>query len=348
MKPGDEIVAIEGKPTPYWLERFGRNISSDNAYLEATLLELGFAGEVWTEMGPRENLALTILRDGASRDVRVGTIDRATLNQRMESAEATGFSLDTSSRIAEVLEGGIAYLRPGPFYGVETPDAMWDDTAFSAFIDESFEMFLEADAQALLIDMRQNPGGDNSFSDQMIAWFADETFRFASEFLVRSSPQSQASNQARLDAYAEAAEGVSGLFAQSYEATPYGETFSFEIPFARPRNGARFEGPVFAMIDRYSYSNTTNVAALLQDYGFATILGEETSDLATTYGAMESFTLPHSGLVVGYPKALIIRPSGDMAPRGVVPDIAIEAPLFAQDDVVLERAMEIVRKETDL
>ncbi len=45
------------------------------------------------------------------------------------------------------------------------------------------------------------------------------------------------------------------------------------------------------------------------------IVGEETSDLATTYGAMESFTLPRTGLKVGFPQARIIQPSGDIGLR---------------------------------
>jgi hypothetical protein len=39
-------------------------------------------------------------------------------------------------------------------------------------------------------------------------------------------------------------------------------------------------------------------------------MGEQTGDMATTYGAMERFSLPESGIVVTYPKALIIRQNG--------------------------------------
>jgi hypothetical protein len=51
-----------------------------------------------------------------------------------------------------------------------------------------------------------------------------------------------------------------------------------------------------------------SVAALVQDCKFGTIVGEETSDMATTYGTMEQFNLPKTGIMVGYPKAHIIRP----------------------------------------
>jgi C-terminal processing protease CtpA/Prc len=98
-------------------------------------------------------------------------------------------------------------------------------------------------------------------------------------------------------------------------------------------------------VNRNSFSNAVAVAATLQDYGFATILGEETSDLASTLGAMETFTLPATGLVVGFPKAEIIRPSGDRTPRGVVADIAIATPFWeGTEDPVLQRAIAIVER----
>lgn len=34
--------------------------------------------------------------------------------------------------------------------------------------------------------LRDNPGGDNSFSDRMVAWFASRPFRFSDEFSIRT------------------------------------------------------------------------------------------------------------------------------------------------------------------
>lgn len=348
IEPGDEILTIDGTPTADWLTRLYRNTSGDTDYIKATLVELSFPLDIWTEVGPVETLTLTLRAlSGETRTVSVETIDSETLADRAEETANGFFVLDGTGRKADMLEGGIAYLQPGPFYGIETPENMWDTAAFEAFIDESFRTFLANDAQALIVDLRLNPGGDSSFSDQMIAWFADEPFRFASEFLIRSSPESQASNQARIEMNPASADGASGVFASAYADTPFGETFPFSIPFSKPREGERFEGPVYAIVDRYSYSNAVNVAALLQDYGFATILGEETADLPTTYGAMETFDLPNSGLTVGYPKALIVRASGEITDRGVQPDVVIETPVFSQTDVVLDKVLEFVRRDID-
>jgi C-terminal processing protease CtpA/Prc len=251
--------------------------------------------------------------------------------------------LDWDKREFRVL-GDAGYLRPGPFYNNE-PNAtnIWDPAPFRAFIDASFEALLKARARTLVIDLRDNPGGDNSFSDHMVAWYATKPFRFSRDFRVKVSAAAIASNAKRLTP--EDKDGISGKFAAAYAKHRPGDVFSFEIPTVAPRAGARFAGKVYLLVNRHSYSNTVQVAALSQDYGFATILGEETSDLATTLGAMEQFTLPRTGIEVGFPKAQIIRVNGDERPRGVVPDVAIETPLpEPKTDPVLQQALAIARR----
>ncbi len=129
-----------------------------------------------------------------------------------------------------------------------------------------------------------------------------------------------------------------------YAKAKAGDVVDFEMPLAQPRQAERFRGKVFLLIDRQSYSNAVAVAALVQDYKFGTILGEETSDMATTYGAMEKFTLPKTGIAVCYPKARIVRPNGDLRARGVTPDVAISIPAVQTPaDEVLQRAVALAR-----
>ena len=337
---GDEILSIDGEPMARWLERTAQYISADTPYIAHSLLEARFPMYLWVEVGEREHFTLQVRKhDGRSRQFRIPALTSDQLAAAIEDAPEV-FELDFHSREARMLTDEIAYLRPGPFYNVEDPARIWNTAAFTAFIDEAFGDFLDNGAKSLVIDLRNNPGGDNSFSDPMISWIADRPFRFASKFLVRSSDEAAASNQARLDASPDAVQGVSGRYAEAYRATPRGETFPFEIVLAEPREGAKFEGEVYVLVNRNSYSNAVNVASIFQDYGWGEIAGEPTADFATTYGAMEHFTLPNTGFKVGFPKAYIVRPSGDERLGGVRPDVVIETPIVASErDVVLDRLL---------
>lgn len=344
IAPGDEIVAMNGKPMADWLARAERHVSAETPYMAHSLMEYDFAVYVWVELGDVPGFDLSLSRAGA-RPFAIRVPARTI--EEMKGFAASGpamLSLDTPMREAKILEGNVAYLRPGPFYNADarTGAEEWDVSGFRKFIDESFARFLDAKSDRLIVDLRGNPGGDNLFSDVMIAWFADRPFRFFSTLKVRVSPQSTAANAQRIAHDAEAAGPVSRQYARLYAGAHDGDMVDFDMAPAAPRKGARFKGKVFVLIDRQSYSNAVSVAALVQDYKFGTILGEETSDMASAHGAMETFALPRTGIVVGYPKAFIVRPDGDTRARGVVPDIAIEVPVVQTSaDEVLRKAVAI-------
>jgi C-terminal processing protease CtpA/Prc len=299
---------------------------------------------VWLERGAVEAFTVAIRKsDGRRIERRVPARTREEF-EAAEAKQAPAFALDWNAREARLLGDGIGYLRPGPFYD-NRPEAAhpWDPGAFRAFVDDAFRKFIQAGVHDLIIDLRDNPGGDNSFSDPLVAWFATQPFRFAEAFDIRISEATTASNAKRLDANADS---ISSQLAALYARHPPGERVRFEIPRVPPRQGERYEERVHVLVNRHSYSNSVMVAAIVQDFGFGRILGEETADLASTYGAMESFALPRTGIVVGYPKARILRPSGDARPRGVIPDIAIATPLGAHEkDIVLEQALTIIREQ---
>jgi len=346
VAPGDQVLAVDGQPALDWLAEMGELVSADNDYLLHAQMEGLLPVLVWLQRGEVDGVQLELAAaDGGTRRVWYPAVTRAHVAQ-VEAAGRVPATRDLSGREARMLGDGIAYLRPGPFYDIR-PDAEspWDTSHFRTFIDGAFTGFLAAGATDLVLDLRDNPGGDNSFSDLVVAWFADEAFRFSPAFEIRVSAATIASNQARLDALPEAAGGASADMAALFEGQPLGSVVRYEIPLTPPREGPRFEGRVHVLVNRHSYSNAVTTAALVQDYGFGRVLGEETADLASTLGAMEHFTLAHSGLSVGYPKARILRPSGDPSPRGVVPDQVLPHPVLeGPDDPVLQAALAQVRR----
>lgn len=341
LEDDDQVTAIEGEPVAAWLTRLGQYHAADTDYMLHSFLERTFPRDLWLELGDVDAVTLTVRsKTGDRRVVQVPTMDSETLSRLIE-ATAPRFELDYGRSFR--IEGGVAILRPGPFFNINDPADPWNTTAFLAFLDDAFTQILDAGVVDLIIDLRDNPGGDNSFSDPLVAWFADKPFRFASYFEVRSSHAAERANAERLAGPAVDENSVSARYARAYAETEAGETFVLEIDEVQPRQERRFTGRVWVLVNRRSYSTAVTTAALIQDYEFGTIIGEPTSDFATTYGAMEHFELPHSGIRVGFPKALIVRPSGDRSPGGVVPDRVIETPLVpGTEDEVMAAALRLI------
>ena len=335
LAPGAELVALNGRAAADWIERTGRLVSAERPYMVHAQLESMFPRLVWLEAGKIDSFKVTVRPPtGSATTITVGAVPMMVLEQQKGAREAL-----QHSRKAELLSDGIGYLRPGPFFAAGEGETL---ETFETFVDDAFRQLIAADTKDLIIDLRNNPGGDNSFSDPMIAWIADKPFRFASQFVVKASVQTREVLQGLA---AKDPDGISAQMLDAMKQHKDGETFAFEIPKAQPRDTA-FSGRVWALINRHTYSNATTVAAIIQDAGFGTILGEETSDLPTSYASSAQFTLPETGIVVTYPKAYFVRPSGDETLRGVVPDHSFEFPIVpAEEDSVLESALELILSE---
>lgn len=341
IQAGERLIAINDVPMTEWSRRLGAYESADTATMLHGFFEFKFPLLMWLELGEVAAFKLTVAAAGRqNKTVQVPARDRAFM--RAEQQKRTGRLALDGGRSFRVLGDGIGYLRPGPFYNIDG-DNPWDAAPFHGFIDQAMTELSAQSVRALLIDLRDNPGGDNSFSDHLLAWFADKPFRFAARFDVKVSVHTTAANAKRVSP--DQPHAVSAQYARAFAQRQPGEVFAFPIAETKPRAGQRFSQPVYVLINRHSYSNAVFVAAMVQDYGFGTVIGEETSDLASSYGAMEQFTLPNTKITVGYPKAQIVRPNGDATIRGVVPDIAIETPLIErEDDAVLTEAVAILQK----
>lgn len=335
LEAGHELVAINGRSADYWLKRTGRYVSAERPYMSHAQLENMFPRIFWLSEGQVDSFRFTVKTAEGEKTLVAGAVPVMTIEEHKGSLESV-----THKREANMLQEGVAYLRPGPFYAMGDKDTL--DT-FTAFIDESFRTFIEAGADNLILDLRNNPGGDNSFSDPVIAWFADKPFAFASRFEVKASPQTRAVLK---DLAGQYPDGLSAGMYALIQKFPDGDVFDFQIPDTPPRADG-FKGRVWVLINRHSYSNATVTAAIIKDYGFGILVGEETSDLPTSYASSAQFTLPQTGIVVTYPKAYFVRPNGKESLSGVMPDIVIAEPLPGSEaDAVLSVLLEKITTDT--
>ncbi|WP_343672077.1 S41 family peptidase [Chitinophaga sp.] len=237
--------------------------------------------------------------------------------------------------------GDIAYLHPGIFLNNESSGNTSEHTTFQNnefinFIDSAYLKIHAAHPKNLVIDLRGNPGGDNSFSDPMIAYFADKPFWFCQSFSIRTSAITK-------QFWKDVSDTSLQNLKQQILSHKDGDTFSVKFNTFQPRKDSlHFYGKVYILVDKYSYSNTVSVAAIVQDYKLGTVMGEPTADVATTYGATHEIRLPNTGLNVSYPKALIVRPNGDTRSKGVTPEVILADNPFTPQDEMLEDAIKYI------
>jgi len=335
----DEILAINDKPISEFMVSMYNNISGPSDYFcESHIEQRVFARIYWYFYGECKAFKLRIKNiDGQESELVLNAIPGSVFEEQNRQQKSNM----RHYREFHIIDNNTAYLRPGGFINVnvafdpEDP-ATFDNTEFCQFIDTAFYEFAKKGSRNLVLDLRYNMGGDNSFSDYMIAYFANKPFSISSKFSMKTSQMTKDFwKEINIPKHQAVKEQI-----MSHENGTYFDVF---IPETKPiHKSKRFKGKVYVLINRYSYSNTSSVAAIIQDYDFGVVIGEETAEEQSSYAAFHIFNLPNTQRSVAYPKAYFIRPNGDTAPRGIVPNHIVYDDLFTEKDKVLEYTLKLI------
>ena len=237
----------------------------------------------------------------------------------------------------------IAYLKPGIFYNapkdgnIQVNSNMLDNKEFTHFLDSCFTIIHNKKTHDLIIDLRDNPGGASTLSNPMIAFFATKPFIWGSKFLIRTSEISKNfwkdfNDTARL--FLDIKKGV-----MSRENGSRFEISANNYKY-QPRNDSlRFNGNVYVLINRFSFSQAIEVAAMIQNYGFGKLIGEQTSPLMSANA--RQFKLPNTQMTVSFSEAYY----GDTSLiNGVIPEYKISDDILTEKDEILDYTLNLIKK----
>lgn len=335
----DEIISFNDQPMDEFMADFYKYITGPSDYYKNSSIEqTRFSRLYWFFYGDCDKFKLGIRKaNGQVENFIIHPIFRSEFEDKIKEQKSNM----RYHKEYRMIDNNIAFLHPGIFLNVSDDFDMsdprtYDNTKFCQFIDSAFTDFQRKGTENLIIDLRNNPGGDNSFSDYMIAYFASKPFSIASEFRIKTS-------QITKDFWKEIDIPEVQEIKEQILSLENGSSFDVDISIVEPHDDSkRFKGNVYVLINRYSYSNAAMVSAIIQDYNFGVIIGEETAEEVTSFGAMHTFKLPNTKLTAVYPKSFSVRPNGDNTPRGVVPDYLVDIDIFSDKDIVLEYALKMI------
>ncbi|MDX1315197.1 MAG: S41 family peptidase, partial [Eudoraea sp.] len=214
-----------------------------------------------------------------------------------------------------------AYLRPGNLSG--------DFENYKGFIDSAFVEIRANKYKNLIVDLRNNGGGDDPFSDYLVSYIADKPFRWNSRYQLKSSLILKEDIRQNKD--------TTQTFSKWILSLKDGEVSDYDFGYheAQPK-AKRFQGKVYALVNRHSFSQATVAAAQIQDYGFGVIVGEETAEHPNLLASIFAYALPKTKIRVDVSKGKIYRVNGMDDGKGVIPDILIRDHLLDEKDEILE------------
>lgn len=278
---GARIVAIDKTPTSTLVPELMARVHGDTPAFRANLLAQRWWLYHWKTIGPATGYELVLERAGKRWSVSAPASTSLPRLLHVEADFARQFRLESTP-------GGSAVLTVGAF--------AVDHKQFLAFTEAAFERIRREGIQKLVIDISANGGGDDAlWLDGLMPYLATGRYRTGSDTVKRV-----------LKANPERGEQVGQIV--------HGQIQTWREP--QPQHPLHFKGQVEVMIGRSTYSSAVLFANVMQDFGFATLVGAGGAARRSQSGGVYSVPLPNSGLVLWLPRFVIAPPGG--APRGAL------------------------------
>ncbi|MEM9836180.1 MAG: S41 family peptidase [Bacteroidota bacterium] len=323
-----QMLAINGIPAADIVTTLRRHASRETTALDDFLVSRNFPYYLWLAYG-WEGTFMVEWRIGG-RSVTEVIEGISPLDRPQASSEEPTVSF-------QVLDNQIAYLKVAHF---EKGLAYYRKK-----YAEAFALFREADAQALIIDVRNHDGGDQRAGEELARYFAKTPFRSFAYSEWKATPKFK---KVFKDVYIPKPlhwalplfKGLNPHTKAIYNAADHANA-RVEYKLRKPLAGKRFfDGPVTLLMDQNTFSAGTCFAAMFKDYEMGTIIGQESGSLANFHAdGLLRMQIKDLDLVLQISNSYLVRPSGEETPQPVQPDVYLSPELDA-----LAHALQLARK----
>lgn len=310
MPPGTRVLAVDGTPGEQVVAAMLERAHGDSPSFRRALVSTRFPALYWLLHGGQAQYRLKLRDRRGNRTITLAGSSLLPATLRPEVPFASLFS-------SVVLPGRIGYVRVASFDG-----AYLDE--FRAFSARVFAAFRRAGVRDVIVDVRDNPGGDDvNWTTGLAPYFAGKAFRTFGEAHVRVTPE----NADPGDVIGSVQTIVARRTYPSSADTP-----------------DRVQGTTYLLAGTSTYSAAMLLLTTAQDQELAVIAGQPTGGRSCTTGRVVRVALPRTGLVAFIPTVYFIRPSKAGCSEPVTPSLLIADDPFDPQHSVRELAAAIRKR----
>ena len=305
-------------------------ITRNNFYKKADSVKQTITDDI-TRLELRQTLSsfLTSINDGHTQIKFPELSDEEDNKSNFYKSHSDSKKINTYKK----LEGNIGYLS--------VKDFVIDKRDFYNNVDSVFARIHNDSIDNLIIDIRNNPGGNSELADYLISCIYSKPYKANSKILIKRSEQ-----------YYTYMRGYFSWWFKpfltfikqinDYKLTPIGKVYEDIKGFKSPKYiKHRFNGKTYLLINENTFSTALGFATVIKDYEIGHIIGEQTKSEVNEFGDIYPFDLPNSGLWVWCSAKRYIRPSGELTIGGLKPDTLLED----VNDNILEYTVRMINSE---
>jgi hypothetical protein len=187
----------------------------------------------------------------------------------------------------------------GDGIGVLDIDRCEDKDRFASFCDSVFTVLKRDRYQALVVDLRNNGGGSTALGDTLLTYLTDR----------------------KITQYPRVSIKYSHFQYPNVDST---HTITYDADLSRAvNNPKRFTGTVYVLVNEFTFSSATVLAATVQCYGIGKLMGRETGGTQVFFDEPVVLQLPRTGQRFLASHQFRWCPCGESKRVGVVPDVPV-------------------------
>jgi len=272
---GDTISKINGISISSILEPLLKRTHGDSDNQRKAVLATRFASYYWLYFGEQTQFTLDIQR-GAHEINTIAVKASKDISYRDKSF-AANFQFNLVNQYTGLLT-------------INTFTWREDEARVFEFFKSAFTEIKKKNLNHLIIDIRENGGGDdNIWIKGILAYIADKPWKTGSSYKVKI------------------------LAGREDEGETAGDVVNGEISTIQQAdldNPLKFTGDVSVLVGAYTYSSSILFTNVIQDYQFGKLVGDRTGGKSGQTGGTQHLTLENSKLHTVIPRFLLTRPNG--------------------------------------
>jgi hypothetical protein len=318
---GTEIIAVNHMTVNSIVDEFTPYLRvRPNGYIGSTL-SYNWGGFLWLLYGFSDQFTISYILPNEHR-IQTKTIDGVTAEQmksKTKSSEKKDFEFTLEpTRKTALLELNTFHL---------------DFDRYDSLLVHVFTEIQKNEIENLIIDVRANKGGNGNLVSTLVDYLTDQTYITTAGSEVKTSEATKlcyTTHPVLVNAIEQArkAEGDKQEFLKLVDCFLEEEPgtitkFPEEINIPE-ENELRFNGQLYVLTSKDTYSAGTLFSAIIKDNNIGEIVGEETSDNPTMYACIMLFELPNTKITIQNSAQYSLRPGGFDDQRGVLPDYKVE------------------------
>ncbi|MBB4034371.1 hypothetical protein GGR21_000256 [Dysgonomonas hofstadii] len=181
-----------------------------------------------------------------------------------------------------------------------------DHDKFVAFLDSTFTLIKKQDIKNLIIDLRENGGGNSRLGDELFQYISPVPFQQFGKMEMKVSPT------------------LKRIFNDTIRTLGI-STYEGELEDLR-ENDKRFSGNCYLLSSNHTFSSAADFTWTFHYFKMGKVVGEETGGLIVCYGDVASSKLPNTGMRFGTSwKKFYGYGADDSYTHGVKPDYEVPA-----------------------